>query len=71
MEVLGRPFARAKFPRSVVATVTNAEALQGKEVKAGQPVELKLHMQCLKRGVTSPVLVHVGHGGGEFGACRR
>ena len=34
-------------------------------VKAGEPVELRLRMQCLKRGTPSPVLVHVGHGGGK------
>ena len=31
-EILSRPFARAKFPRSVVATINNAEELQGKVV---------------------------------------
>jgi hypothetical protein len=61
-EVLRRPQAYAKYPRSVVAEISNADKLDGASVAPGQPIELQLTLQCLKQGVTSPVLVSIPYG---------
>jgi len=67
-EELGRPYAKAMFPETVEASIDNADELDGKLLRVGEPVELELRLRCLKRGTTSLVLVHVPHAGGLHSA---
>mmetsp|Transcript_6053 Transcript_6053/g.24045 ORF Transcript_6053/g.24045 Transcript_6053/m.24045 type:complete len:1290 (-) Transcript_6053:220-4089(-) len=61
-EILRRPQAFAKYPRSVVAEITNADAIDGKVVTPEEPVEVHVSFTCLKQGVTSPVLITLPYG---------
>lgn len=63
-ETLGQVRAFSKYERSVDVEIGNANSLEGKVVEPGEPVEITVKMECLKQGVTSPVLVTIPFGGG-------
>ena len=64
LETLSAATVRAKYDRSVTVSVVNADKLAGKVVSPGNSVRLDVHFECLKQGVTTPVLVSLSYGYG-------
>ena len=63
-ETLGVPSVTPKFPASVKATIIGAQDMKEKVVLPDDSIEIQIHMECLRDGVTSPVLVDIPFGYG-------